>query len=248
VTLNKVSPDAIDETKIQDNSISTPKLQAGSIVSDKIASRTIRAENILAGEVTAFEIRSDTITANQIDVLDLNTDDLEIGSDTDSQWRFNSFQDQTLGISWVEMYPNSVDPTGYIGTSTNQFRRMHSLYANFEGITLSDYGGSGREIVPSTDDTGQVGDNFNAFSLVYAYSYVDATDGSTIADGGSALEGLSSMSTVPDHCQECDDDGNTVGTRINDLSKWLFSVCREQQQRMEDLEERVAALEEAHNT
>jgi len=135
-----------------------------------------------------------------------------------------------------------------VGTSTNQFRQVNSLYTYCEGIELRDYGGSGREIVPSADDTGTVGSSFDAFSIIYAYSYVDATDGSTIADGGSALEGLSSMSTVPEHCQECDDDGNTVGTRINDLSKWLFSVCREQQQRMEDLEERVAALEEAHNT
>lgn len=56
----------ITETQISNDSISTPKLQAGSISTAKIAANAITADKIAAGSITSNEIAANTITANDI--------------------------------------------------------------------------------------------------------------------------------------------------------------------------------------
>ena len=78
---------AITETKIDSNSISTPKIQANAIVGskilageiatghmqansingDRITGNTISALKIIAGDITAREIKANAITADQLD-------------------------------------------------------------------------------------------------------------------------------------------------------------------------------------
>jgi len=87
---------------------------------------------------------------------------------------------------------------------------------------------------------------------MHAHAFFDESSGTQLSDGGSALDGLAAMDTLPDHCTECDDDGVIQATDISGLSKWLFDVAREQQQciealetAVEDLKNRVESLENA---
>jgi hypothetical protein len=56
----------ITETQISDDSISTPKLQAGSVSTAKITANAVTAGEIAAGTITSNEIAAGTITSNEI--------------------------------------------------------------------------------------------------------------------------------------------------------------------------------------
>ena len=56
----------IDETQIDDDSISTPKLQANSVIAEKIAARAITAEKIAAEQIEAVHIRAKSLTGEEI--------------------------------------------------------------------------------------------------------------------------------------------------------------------------------------
>lgn len=116
VSLQKVQDGAISETKVQDDSISTPKLQAEAVTAAKILADTITANEIAADTITALEIAGETITANEIaantitaaliDTLDLETDELTIGTDADAQIAFSTGTTGT-GETILDMNPTA---------------------------------------------------------------------------------------------------------------------------------------------
>ena len=56
----------ITETKISNDAISSPKLQANSVIAGKIAANAVTANTIAAGAVIAGKIGADAVTANEI--------------------------------------------------------------------------------------------------------------------------------------------------------------------------------------
>jgi len=225
VTLNKVDFDAIDETKIQDDSISTPKLQAAAVVASKIASDTITANEIAAGTITALEIAADTLTANQIDTLDLETNQLTL-SDPGLDGVLEFQNEQINGVDTIEMLQTDAGGFGAIGTFGQPWDFVFST-----------------RVRPDSDNVGFVGESSAAYSEVWAYDYFDAATDSTINDGGDVLAGLAEGHGPPDHCIKCDDDGTELGTDLSKLSHSLMDICRAQQRKIEDLEDRLSALE-----
>lgn len=264
----KVMREAITETKINSRSISTPKLQSGAITAGKIDSEAVRTSHleaeavesnkIAADTVGASHIISSTITADEIDVIDLDTHQLSIGQDTGSAFHFDS-QD-----NYTKLVPGS-DGTGYIGDSNTTFSeiwgnsilgrnaqiggidRVGAFFpssANNEGFEFEYYASTGEPVLrPYTDNTAQLGHSGQAFHEVQAYNFIDASDGTTISDGGDPLEGLASMDTPPEFCR--DDSGENVS--MNTLTNWLFDVAAAQQRRIEDLEGRLEAVEDHLN-
>ncbi len=63
----------IDETKIADDSISTPKIQANAVTAAEIAALTITAGEIAANTITAAKIAANTITATEIAAATITT-------------------------------------------------------------------------------------------------------------------------------------------------------------------------------
>jgi hypothetical protein len=192
VTLNKVDFDAIDETKIQDDAVTTPKLVANAVIAAKIAADTITANEIAAGTITALEIAADTLTANEIDTLDLDTQQLFIGTDTTTGLEF----EVDLSNDWVKMLPSSTGAFCVIGESGREIASVNTQSTsatNFVGagtdtkttasssLEVLAQGATERiifqedsnetEIVPESDGVGQVGDPFLAFREMNAESF-----------------------------------------------------------------------------
>jgi hypothetical protein len=246
----KVRTEAISEVKVQDDSISTPKLQVGSVTAGKIdvaavtataiAADAVEAGKIDADAVGARELIANSITADEIDTLNLDTGELTIGANADSFFEFTTELDSASGQTFAKMNPS--DPVaGKIG----DINPLISVFAStVTANSLLELGTDTADIVPNNDNVSNVGQSFNAFSEMHAYAFIDADTGSELSDGGDPLSGLAEGHGPPDHCQPLDDDGNVVGTDISSLSKWLADICRAQQSRIDDLEERLSSLEE----
>lgn len=205
---------SVTETRIDDNAVSTPKLVAEAVIASKIAADTI----------TANEIAADTLTAGEVDTLDLDTEQLVVGDNADVQIEFIVLDSNNTDVPVMQP---TADKSGFFGVPGAQWKDVYTtnLFTNF-------------------DDDGRIGSSSNGWAEVWAYDYFDASTGSTINDGGDILAGLADGHGAPDHCIKCDDDGNELGTSISELSHTLMDICREQQRRIDDLEARVAALEE----
>lgn len=197
---------SVSETKIQDESISTPKVQAGAITAseifadtitaNEIASDTIRANEIEAntitageivsgtitalqiasGTITANEIAANTIQANEIDSLVLDTDQLKVGFDTNTQIEFT---ENSLGDT--AMRPE-FDERGYIGDPSHRFdvgffNVLDSTAVGTDNVTINPVG---------ADNTG----DFDILSDEANITSVKAEDGASLrptVDNAGAL-------------------------------------------------------------
>jgi len=195
-------------------------------------------EDIVAGTVL---LEYDTASGWQARAsLDLNNNDLSgVGALNASNVTVANTVDCT------DVQSSSVDTGSVNFTSAN-------LDPSGSGANDIFFGGlSGVPVIyPTSDDTGQLGAAGLAWSDVRSYSFFDASSGTTLSDGGSALDGLATMGRPPDFCVECDDSGEVQATDIGSLSSWLFEVAKEQQQciealetTVEDLKNRVESLE-----
>jgi len=252
---------SVSETKIQDNSISTPKLIAEAVTANEIEADTITAAQIAAGTITALEIVADTITAseiasrtitaleiatdtltaNEIDVLDLDTTQFEISVTGETGYLdFASFAGGPDGA--IQLVPE--------GGLFLQFGTAGSPVGEIITDSITNDQLSELNIVAPTDgdNTGTVGRDPNVFSQgayseMWAYNYYDAGTGTTINDGGDPLGGLADGHGPPDHAAKTDDDGNVSGYDLSSMARDVWDVCRAQQRVIEDLTERVEALE-----
>lgn len=257
---------SVSETKIQDDSISTPKLvaeavtaneieadtitaaqiAAGTITALEIQADTLTAAEIAAGTITALEIAADTLTANEIDVLDLDAGELSVvdpNTNEGIQFDVSSFNGQTF----LTIEP-TLDEIGNLGSDTNKFAGAHidevevnTLLESF-AIVCED------NVRPAADNTGSVGLSTDAWADMYAYDYIDAGTGSPINDGGDPLAGLAEGRGPPDHAARTDDDGNAVGYSLSAMARSAWEVIRAQERYIEDLEGRMADLEERLST
>lgn len=241
-----------DDTTRPGSVYNTEQLADGAITETKITDGSVTTPKLFANAVTAGKIAAATITANEIDTLALGTNQLTVGDDADEQIQYSVTT--TGGGTDIPVMEPTADALSNIGAPGLRFRNGYFQNLDFTGGILDPAGAVDQlafgtvdngepAIYPSSDNSGEVGGTVNssrnAFSRMIAYEFVDADDGTLQPDGGSALSGLAEMSGVPGHVKP---DGG--GVAINQLSKWLFDVCKEQQQRLERAEERVDELEE----
>lgn len=229
VALEKVQDDAIDTVKITDNAIETPKIAAEAVTASEILADTITANEITADTITALEIAADTLTASEIDVLDLDAGELSVTGEGLSI-EFNVDPGGEIEPDQMAIYPvdaSGVESTLGLNDSANEWA--------FAFI---------RNVRPQADDTGEIGSATQAYSDVHAYEFIDASTGSAINDGGDPLAGLSDGDPIPDHVRRTDDDGEEIGVSVNELSKTLWDICSAQQDRIDELEERLSVLEQ----
>jgi len=196
VSLNKLQDNAViegkladlsvSETKVQDDAISTPKLQAEAVVAGKIDANTITANEIAAGTITAFEIEAGTITTNQIDTrtirainiatdeltaneinaLDLDTQELTIGNDTDHRIEFTSESGETAIVS-------DGDGFAYLGLDNQRFnfgyfKSLRTESFVFDGatntnISITELVSGDPSIEPQDDGEGLIGTEFRTW-------------------------------------------------------------------------------------
>jgi len=150
-------------------------------------------------------------------------------------------------VDCTDLQSSSVD-TGQINfTQAN----LNPSGSGADDIFFGDSGGT-PVIYPTSDETGQLGISGLGWDIIYSYQFYDLSQNATLSDGGSTLEGLSTMGSPPDFCVECDDSGEVQATDVGSLSSWLFEVAKEQQQCIEtlesiveDLKNRVETLESA---
>jgi len=149
VSLNKLQDNAVvegkladlsvSETKVQDDAISTPKLVAEAVTANEIDANTITANEIAAGTITAFEIEAGTITTNEIDTRTI----------------------RAINIATDELTANEIDA---MDLDTNQL----AVGAETNSEILFTEIDSDTAIVPETDGSCQVGDDFQRFNVMNA--------------------------------------------------------------------------------
>ena len=86
----KIQTDAVTETKIENDSISTPKLQAEAVTAAKIEAETITANEIATNTITATQISGETITANEIASNAITTDKINANAVTTAKIEVNA--------------------------------------------------------------------------------------------------------------------------------------------------------------
>lgn len=214
VTTSEVEALAITETEIADGSISTPKLQANAITANKI---------------DVLDLAADTITVGETD---------SSGNPIDSAWVFENYD--VGGDTVARFRPTSTTET-IMGSSTQRVD-IYGRDVDMQSVTLSGLS----SMRPAVDDQGTIGNSTLAFAAIYAHEYLDASDNNNpINDGGGdVLADLHQGARPPTACRPCDDDGEERGLSLNRLSRHLWDVCGAQQERIEELEQRLSRLEE----
>jgi len=261
---DRIAELAITETEIDDDSISTPKLKANAV------------------------------TANVVDTLDLDTNQLTVGSDTNSLIEFQVINNNDT----IQIVPGGTTNDARIGSSTNPFLLSYFQNLNCNGtvfvesdtgievdppsssgqvdidnqggdatvsaefvdtdgfatetaeigndaddqIVSVNFAGGETGLQPETDGTCQLGSSGDEYSSVWAKDFY--SEGSVVAtDGADPLAGLAESVKPPEHCLQCDGDGNTEGVSISSLAEELWNICTAQQRKIDDLESRLADLE-----
>ena len=233
---------AINDDGEANQILQATSIHGGSIVTNTIDAAEIRAGAITASEIDAGAVEADkiaagAITADKIDVLDLDTDQLTVGSGLDGGWEFGTDSIGTATVATLEPFGDGA----LIGTD---FDRPDAYFSeiNVDNITMDQ---SISSILPSADDEAEVGSSTRAFTDMYAYNFIDASTGSAINDGGDPLAGLADGHGPPDHAKVTDEDGAETGYSLNDMARGVWDVVRAQQSRIETLEARLDTLEDA---
>jgi len=259
---DKLADLSISETKIQDDSISTPKLQAEAVTADEI----------LAGTITALEIEAGALTANEIDTLELNTDQLSIGADADStivfdiddvsgttvpRMRPSGDELATLGDSdrqfWIAHIRNMEISRSWIFEAGDAPQMNWSEGENADdepsSVLIPGEAGSGALGKPLTWDPG-AGNFQRPFEVVFAENFVEATpeplDGVALDElGGYSWDQPPAYAT-----QRKSGDGyrrenpRKGGLELGHMTNYLLETCKAQQERIDELEQRLSAVEE----
>lgn len=239
VSLSKVQDGAISETKVQDDSISTPKLQAGAVTAAKILADTITANEIAADTITALEIAANTLTANEIDVLDLDAGELSVTGEG-LTIQFDVDAGGQIEPDQMSIYPvdaSGVESTLGLDASSNEW--------SFGFI---------RNVRPVTDQTGAVGSSTAAYDSMYAHNYVTASPDRLSVASVDEIRGTDWYDNPPEAVRERarelgESDGaippgrDHVPVELSTMANWLLEAVKTQQEKIDDLEARIEALE-----
>jgi len=212
------------------------------------------------------EILTGSIQANEIDTLVLDTDQLKVGFETDTELEFveNSLGDTALRPEF--------DERGYIGDNSHRFdvgffNVIDSTAVGTDDLTVNSsdanivtvFADSGAALRPGEDNKGALGTNTAAWATVTAHNIFEQTpepldpadpiDGVDLAE----LKGTSwehPPAYVAKRKANADDDREYIrqnpkksGVELGHMTNYLLETCKAQQERIDDLESRLAALE-----
>jgi len=197
---------------------------------------------ILTGSITATQIDAATITADEIDTLSLDTNQIEING-IDSTLVFEA----SVGASgdFFEVYP-----TGTVDTAV-----WGGINEGGEVAVDSNRTSNMDEIRPyDGDNSGSVGVSSEAYSEMHAHNFITASPDPIESVDCSGLCDVDWYDRPPEPVrQRARDIGDTDGeipdgrdhtpVELGTMSNWLLETCKAQQERIEDLEERLDALE-----
>jgi hypothetical protein len=223
---------------------------------EKSNATVIDGDNILTGSIQATEI----------DTLVLDTDQLKVGFDADTELEFveNSLGDTALRPEF--------DERGYIGDPSHRFdvgfySVLDSDSIGTDDITVNSSGANivtvfadnGASLRPSVDNEGALGTNVAAWSAIVAHNVNELTPAPMDTDDpvdGLDLDELKDTSwkrppayvaqrkaTAQDDREYIRQNPSKNGVELGHMTNYLLETCKEQQRRIDDLEERLSALE-----
>jgi len=199
-----------------------------SITETKITDEAVSTPKLAANAVIANKIASNTITANEIDVLDLDAGELSVtGSGLQIEFEVEPQVDPQPDR--MSIYP--VDATGVESTLGLPTEMNEWQFAYLSTVR------------PATDETGTVGSSIAAYDQMHAYEFIAAGSGTVYADGGDPLAGLAEGTGPPDFARR-EREGGGSAVSLTDAAMAVWDVCREQQRRIEALEQRISKLEQ----
>ena len=98
IVANQIANNAITETKISDDAISTPKLKANAITAGKIASNAITTDKLEANAVTAGKIATNAITTDKLEANAVTTAKIAAGAISADKIQANSILASKIAI------------------------------------------------------------------------------------------------------------------------------------------------------
>jgi len=214
------------------------------------------------------EILTGSIQANEIDALVLDTDQIKVGFDTDTEIEF---VENTLGDT--AMRPE-FDDRGYIGDPSHRFdvgffNVLDSTAVGTDDLTINSGGSnivtafadSGASLRPSVDNEGALGTNTAAWATVTAHNIFEQTPEPMDPDDpidGVDLDELKASSwdkppayvaqrkaTAADDREYIRQNPKTSGVELGHMTNYLLETCKAQQETIDDLESRIEQLEAA---
>jgi len=214
------------------------------------------------------EILTGSIQANEIDALVLDTDQIKVGFDTDTEIEF---VENTLGDT--AMRPE-FDDRGYIGDPSHRFdvgffNVLDSTAVGTDDLTINSGGAnivtvfadSGASLRPSVDNEGALGTNTAAWATVTAHNIFEQTPEPMDPDDpidGVDLDELKASSwdkppayvaqrkaTAADDREYIRQNPKTSGVELGHMTNYLLETCKAQQETIDDLESRIEQLEAA---
>ena len=105
----------VDESSLEDRTISATKIVSGSLTANEIASGTITANEIATGTITANEIAANSITATELDVTILSAISANLGTITAGSLSING------GVASIDSSGNSSFSSIQVGGSSRLF-------------------------------------------------------------------------------------------------------------------------------
>lgn len=258
---------SVSETKIQDDSISTPKIiaeavtaneieadtitaaeiAAGTITALEIAADTITAQEIVAGTITALEIAAGTLTANEVDVLDLDAQQISVGGVGNSM-NFIAEQNTTPEPDQLSIAPDGQVTgqetiLGFVNTTEHPDQHWDAA-----AISL---------IEPPTDQTGQVGSTTRAYDAMYAGAFNTSSPDEIAEVDRDEVRNADWYDNPPspvvdeqrrqagsEGARQAAIDPSDAPVELGTVANWLLEVCKDQQQQLDDLRDRVEQLEQ----
>jgi len=172
----------ITETQISDDSISTPKLQAGSISTAKIAANAVTANEIAASSITSNEIAANTITANEIATGTITASEIAGNTITGDKISANTITGGLLATSGIITNSAQID-NGLItnakiqnaAITTAKIGNNQVTFPQFStGVTNADYAIPSSEAQIASITISQTG----APAWIFAEAIIAHTDGS----------------------------------------------------------------------
>ena len=132
ITSAQIANNAITETKISDDAISTPKLKANAVTAGKIASSAITTDKLEANAVTAGKIATNAITTDKLEANAVTTAKIAAGAISADKIQANSILASKIAIGDISnlIIDSNLQDEAYWDKPTNV-----SLSTNYGDLT-----------------------------------------------------------------------------------------------------------------
>ena len=132
ITSGQIANNAITETKISNDAISTPKLKANAVTAGKIASSAITTDKLEANAVTAGKIATNAITTDKLEANAVTTAKIAAGAISADKIQANSILASKIAIGDISnlIIDSNLQDEAYWNKPTNV-----SLSTNYGDLT-----------------------------------------------------------------------------------------------------------------